>query len=81
MHSLRASGSTVLEVHARLTSDRRRARRADPDLRGVRRALKGETFKRAPRETRGRRRILSTANLRAAERARKKLIAKADGEK
>ena len=80
MHALRANGSTVLEVHARLAAGRRRSRRLGPSVTAVRRAIKGESFKRAARETRGRPRILSTTNLRTAERVRKQLIAKADGE-
>ena len=80
MHSLRASGATPLEVHRRLRAERRRSRRTGPSLTAVRRALKGVSFKRGAIETRGRRRILSTANLRTADRARKQLIAKADGE-
>ena len=80
MQSLRASAATPLEVHGRLTAARRRSRRTGPSLTAVRRALKGKSFKRGAIETRGRRRILSTANLRTAERVRKQLIAKADGE-
>ena len=46
----------------------------------VRRALRGSTFKRSNVETRGRKQILSPANLRALERARKRLIARAEGD-
>ena len=49
-------------------------------MRAVQRALKGSTFKRAKIETRGRKKVLSHANLRALDRARKRLIAKADEE-
>ena len=80
-HSLRASGCTPLEVHCRLRAARRRVRKDGPSLSTVRRALKGQTFKRSGRETRGRHRILSSTNLRAANGARKKLITKAKGEK
>ena len=79
-HSLSSSGSTPVEVHGRLQAARRRVRKDGPSLRTVRRALKGDTFKRSGRETRGRHRILSSTNLRAANRARKHLIKKAKGE-
>ena len=66
------------EVHKRLANARRRCRKAGPSLSTVRRALKGLTHKRAAVETRGRKRILSNANLQALERTRKRLIEKAD---
>ena len=80
-HALRASGCTPMEVHGRLHAARRRGRKEGPSLSTVRRALKGQTFKRSGKETRGRPRILTTTNLRTANRARKELIKKAKGEK
>ena len=51
-----------------------------PNLTTVRRALKGITHKRSLVETRGRKRLLSDQNVRSLDRARRKLIEKADGE-
>ena len=46
----------------------------------VRRAMQGTTFRRSKVEARGRKRILTSANLRALDNTRKRLIAKADGD-
>ena len=46
----------------------------------LRRALAGKTFKRSATEARGRKRILSGKNVKALERTRLRLIAKANGE-
>ena len=51
-----------------------------PDAASVRRALEGKTFRPGIVETRGRPRALTPRNLRALDQARKRLIAKADGE-
>ena len=68
------------EIHLKMQSARRRKRMAGPSLKSVRRALKGQSFKRTGVETRGRKRSLSAVNVRALERTRKVLIKKAEGE-
>ena len=51
-----------------------------PDITTVRRAVRGTSFKRARVETRGAKKTLSTANLHALDRARLRLIKKADND-
>ena len=80
MHKWAAAGISPIEIHQRMQKARARMRKGCPDLTSVRRALKGNAFKRSRVETRGRPRILSAANLRAVDRARKQAILKADGE-
>ena len=80
MQVWKSQGVATADIHERLTRARVPARVRGPSLRAVQRALKGSTFKRAKIETRGRKKVLSPANLRALERARKRLIAKADGD-
>ena len=69
-----------MEIHRRL----QRARATDggdgPNLSTVRKALRGISHRRGMVETRGRKRILSPTNVRALNAARKRLIAKADGQ-
>ena len=67
------------DIHKRLGKGRLRRRQTGPVLTTLRRFLKGETFKRSSIETRGRKRIWSTANLAAMDRKRDELIVKADG--
>ena len=80
MDAWSSQGQTPVEIHRRLQAAHERAGKDGPDLTSVRRALKGQTFRRSRKESRGRHRILSQTNLRAVDRARKKLIKKADGE-
>ena len=80
MHKWAAAGISPVGIHQRLQKARARVRKGGPDLTTVRRALKGSTFKRSRVEARGRPRVLSAANLRAVDRARKQAISKADGE-
>ena len=75
-----SQGMAPRVIHDRLARGRSRARDRGPNLRAVQRALKGVAFKRAKLETRGRKKVLSPANLRASDRARRRLIEKADGE-
>ena len=58
-------GMTPKDIHARLARARAPAGDRGPSLRAVQRALKGITFRRAKVETRGRKKLLSPANLRA----------------
>ena len=76
----RSQGSSALEIHRRL----QRARATDggdgPNLSTVRKALRGISHRRGMVETRGRKRILSPVSARALDAARKRLIAKTDGQ-
>ena len=51
-----------------------------PNLSTVRKALRGISHRRGMVETRGRKRILSPVSARALDAARKRLIAKTDGQ-
>ena len=81
IQKLVAQGSTPKEIQARLAKDRRRRRQDGPDLTTVRRFVKGKTFKRSSKETRGRKTKLSLANLRTIDRVRDELITKTKGER
>ena len=80
----KAAGVATRMIHDRLLKARRRKskRRGEtgPDITTVRRAVRGTSFKRARVETRGAKKILSTANLHALDRARLRLIKKADND-
>ena len=80
----KAAGVATRVIHDRLLKARRRKskRRGEtgPDITTVRRAVRGTSFKRARVETRGAKKILSTANLHAVDRARLRLIKKADND-
>ena len=80
VHGWSSNGMTPVEIHNTLQMERRRANEPVPNLTTVRRAIKGSTFKRSRKETRGRPRRLTKANVCALDRARKKLIGKAEGE-
>ena len=80
MHKLKGQGLAVNDIHRHLCTVRSRRGMGCPDVTSVRRALKGKTFKRGTVETRGGPRALTLRNLRALDQARKRLIAKADGE-
>ena len=71
---------TPVEMHRLMKSMRHAAGEHGPSLPAVRRALRGVTFRRSKVETRGRKQILTPANLRALDRTRKRLIAEADEE-
>ena len=76
----RSQGISTLEIHRRLQHARATGGGDGPNLSTVRRALRGVTHRRGMVETRGRKRTLSPANIRALNTARKRLIAKADGQ-
>ena len=80
VHVWKCQGVATADIRDRLARARAPARVSGPSLRALQRALKGSTFRRAKVETRGRKEKLSPANIRALERARKRLIAKADGD-
>ena len=69
----KSAGVATRVIHDRLLKARRRKskRRGEtgPDITTVRRAVRGTSFKRARVETRGAKKILSTANLHALDRA------------
>ena len=70
----KTGGVTTSVIHGRLLKARQRKSKrrgaTGPDITTVRRAVKGTSFKRARAETRGAKKILSTANLHALGRAR-----------
>ena len=76
----KAQGLLASDILRKLKAARRRGRASGPSLKSVRRAMKGHSFKRTGVETRGRKRSLSAVNVRALERARKRLIKNADGD-
>ena len=78
IHKLKAESLTPMQIHEQLVKDRRRRK---PDLTTVRRFVKGKTHKRATTETRGRKKKLSVANVKAMDRARDKLLTQADCER
>ena len=65
----KAQGMAATDIHERLARARAPARDRGPSLRSVQRALKGTTFRRVRVETRGRKEVLTLANLRALGRA------------
>lgn len=75
-----AQKKTPVEVHKLLVQRRRKAGQVAPDLTNVRRFLKGETHKVGQEETRGAKRTYTRRAVLAMEKARLRLIKKADGE-
>lgn len=71
---------TPTQIRADLARTRGKHGQAPPDLTSVRRALNGKSHRRGRKETRGRNKKLSAANLKALDSTRKKLIAKAENE-
>ena len=72
----RLAGKSAVQIHALLNSRRARAGVDAPHLTNVRRALKGKTYKRSRKETRGRKATYSRKVVLALDRARKDLIKK-----
>ena len=72
----RLAGKSAVQIHALLSSRRARAGVDAPHLTNVRRALKGKTYKRSRKETRGRKATYSRKVVLALDRARKDLIKK-----
>ena len=70
---------TPTEVRAKLSASRRRRRVAGPDLKTVRRALGGSTFRRARTGTRGAQPKLAAVNLWSLDADRNKLAKTARG--
>ena len=65
----RSQGISTLEIHCRLQHARATGGGDGPNLSAVRRALRGVTHRRGMVETRGRKRTLSPANIRALNTA------------
>jgi hypothetical protein len=78
--ALREDGLDAQEVFEKFAAFRRQRHKSQPNLTTVRRVLKGKTFKRSAIETRGRPKALTKANLKAVDKAREKLIIKANTE-
>ena len=74
MQKLDRSGKTPVQIHASLTARRSRRHVASPNLTNIRKAIKGLTYKRGPKETRGRKPTYSKKWVKALNTARKKLL-------
>ncbi|CAE8648788.1 unnamed protein product [Polarella glacialis] len=72
-------GVGVVKIHERLSAKRVKKGVAATDLTSVRKALKGKTFKRGRKETRGRKRALKPTAAKKINTVRKKLIKDAKG--
>lgn len=80
LRGLIGKGLPPVEIHERLAAKRAKKDMAAPSLPNLRRALKGFTYKKGIKETRGRKKKLTPAKVRAMDTARKSLITKAKGE-
>ena len=78
---LSGRGRTTGQIRDALAAQRARRHVAPPDLTTIRRALRGETFRRGLLETRGRKAKLTRIATRRLNSARKSLIQKAQGER
>ena len=81
MFRLRNEGQTPIQIHAWLEAKRGEEDIAAPNVTNVRKALKGQSFRRGQVETRGRKRKLSRRVVLKLDRTRKELIEKAKNEK
>ena len=81
MKDLEGKGKTPVDIHARLATQRAHKGLEVPNLTNIRKALHGETYRRGMKETRGRKRTLSVANVTTLDRVRKEMIKKAKGER
>lgn len=70
---------TIPQIHEALSQRRAKKDIATPDITTVRRALRGATHRRGRKETRGRKKVLSSAMVRKMNTARKTLSKKAAG--
>ena len=80
MQAWKMQGASTKDIYRRPQRARSAGGGDGPNLATVRRALRGVTHRRGRAETRGRKRNLSPANVRALNTARKRLIEKADGQ-
>ena len=81
MHAHQATGKSPIEAHRALVTRCARRGVAAPTLPRVRIALRGLTYKRSLKETRGRSRKLSRQNVLKLNHTRKRLIKAAQGER
>ena len=81
MHARLAGGRTVVDIHASLALKRERAHMEAPHLTNVRLALKGKTYRRGLKETRGRPTTYSNAWVRTLNATRKTLLKTTDGDR
>jgi len=72
---------TDVAVLAQIEKSRARCGKAPPGLRAVQRARAGSTFRRGPKETRGRKKKLTPKHVRKLNSVRKALIKQAKGER
>ena len=76
IHSLEAAGCDPAGIHQALSAQRARKKIAAPHITNVRKALKGNTYKRGRKETRGRRAKYSKKMALRMDKARKDLAKK-----
>ena len=81
IHAKDHQGQTPTQIHAMLVSRRARRNVAAPNLTNVRKALKGFTYKRGLKETRGRKIKYSKKWVKALNQQRKALIKKAQNDR
>ena len=74
-----ALGTEPQKVHSLLAAQRKRRKIPAPHLTRVRKALKGLSYRRGVKETRGRKPVYTRKNVQKMEATRKKLIKKVDG--
>ena len=74
-----ALGTDPQKVHSLLKAQRKRRKIIAPHLTRVRKALKGLSYRRGVKETRGRKPVYTPKNVQNMEATRKKLIKEADG--
>ena len=73
---LEKKGKTPIQIHALLARQRERRGLAAPHVSRFRQALRGVTYKRSRKETRGRKRKYSSGCVRKMDATRKKLVKK-----
>ena len=81
IHAQAASGKQPIDVHRALASRRARRGVSAPTLSRFRKALRGLTYKRSRKETRGRKPKLTRQNVLKMNTTRKALIKKAEGQR
>ena len=78
---LKGKGLTPIEMHKKFVAHRKKTKQVAPTLAPFRKILKGATYKRGKRETRGSKRKLTPTQCRKIFMKRKELIQKFKGEK
>ena len=80
IQKLHEQGKAPIEVHAALAACRKKKKQQAPHVTKVRKALKGQTYRRAAVETRGRKKALSRHMVLKMDAARKKLLKRKQGQ-